>query len=115
MTALPIKERQDRGCVFEERTGPVRAIVLKPSPPWRDAQGAPVPPSECPLYLGRVAESSDVWDALPAYRKGVAHLEAWLGRRPERALLDVLAAIEWGEGCWESDENGGARPRKGGA
>lgn len=102
--------------MYEERTAaPARLYVLrwpdgKPSLPWRDLDGRPVAPSACPLYLGRVAEASDVGAAIPAYRKDGVTLQAWLGREPDRALLDALAAHEDGDAWWTHDEH---RPRGG--
>lgn len=98
--------------MYEERTdAPQRGYVLRPAPPWRtiDEDGRDVarPPTVCPLYLGRVAEASDVFEALPHFRRGT--LDAWLGRAPDRHLLDCLEAYDHGQRTWDCDPNGGAR------
>ena len=96
--------------MYEERTAaPQRAFVLRPLLPWRAVTGESVPPSACPLYLGRVAEASDVFGALPHFRRGT--IEAWLGEPPAPPLLDLLEAFEAGQNDWTHDPN---RP-KGGA
>lgn len=96
------------GCVFEDRIpGATPGLVLRPPPPWKDTAGKPLAPSVCPLYLGRVAEASDVWPALAHFRRG--NLAAWLGRDPDPPLLDCLESVENGQAWWDSDPNGGAR------
>lgn len=98
--------------MYEERTdAPQRGYVLRPSVPWRafDDEGreVPRPPSVCPLYLGRVAEASDVFEALPHFRRGT--LDAWLGRR-DPPLLELLEAVDAGREDWTHDP---ARPKAG--
>lgn len=105
-------DRQNMGCVYEEPTAaPRRSFVLRwgaghaksglPSLPWRDRAGKPVTPSACPLYLGRLAEDSDVHFALPHFRRGT--LAAWLGEVPSAPLLDALEAHEAGVNDWVND------------
>ena len=107
---VDVTTRQDMGCVYEAPTeARQREYVLRPPLPWKDLDGKGIAPSACPLYLGRIADDSDVHAAMPHYRKGIDCLIAWLGRTPDRALLECLAALEWGDGCWDSDENGGRR------
>ncbi len=96
--------------MFEERTAALqRAFVLHPLLPWRSVTGAGIPPSVCPLYLGRVAEASDVFEALPHFRRGT--LTAWLCDEPSPPLLELLESFDAGQSDWTHDPN---RP-KGGA
>lgn len=99
--------RQEMGCVYEAPTAaPGRGYVLRwpsgaPSIPWRSSTGAAIHPHCCPLYLGRVAEASDVFGALPHLRRGT--LEAWLGEAPAPALLELLESHEAGVNDWTHD------------
>ena len=99
------------GCVYEEPTkAPGRGFVLSPPTPWRSiVDNTTIPPSVCPLYLGHVAEASDIRDALPFYRRGADYLRAWLGHEPSRDLLEALEAHEDGVAYWRGDPNGGSK------
>ena len=78
--------------------------------PWRSiVDNTTIPPSVCPLYLGHVAEASDIRDALPFYRRGADYLRAWLGHEPSRDLLEALEAHEDGVAYWRGDPNGGSK------
>jgi hypothetical protein len=113
---LDVTSRQDIGCVFE---APAKAGQIPyalrfrsgaPSIPWRDVEGKPVAPTTCPLYLGRLAERSDILDAVPHFRRGIGNLRAWLGREPEPSLLEALEAHEAGVNDWVHDPK---RPKEG--
>lgn len=104
-----MNSRQDIGCVYEAPTAAKgRGSVLRwpggaPSLPWRDTLGKSVAPTACPLYLGRIAEASDVHAARPHFRRGT--LAAWLGRAPNASLLELLEEAEYGRQEFTHDEH----------